>query len=518
MGAKEDKENIEELYPKPKVVILAEDPTETGNEEHPIGFPSQAFTWAKDHPEFDVHVYPFYKGWKGNEMRDVVNKIDLEVEGNFDIAFMGHSGNDMGGVPISEHATTRARDTAIERKGKTLARRVLEGGNEFPYHMKDDPQKNWQNTDDSYDNYWNTDDESLTQINRGWKDKRTKKYVTDAGVEDMLGAYTENKTIADYINIDLGDRVKEVIVGGCSQGKGKPAVMQSLASETGKNVTCQYSGSWGTEAITKTGDSPKESFFVSGKYKEVGAIEFKPVPEDLKFIKPDPADRSWGERIHPKMSGITEEYDPEMLEERKQIDKSRNRHHRINARELTQRAQWQARKQSQLLENIQNPRKLPENVEDWTVDDILYEQWNIEHRNPRSIVRLIDIMGIEADKEYGGAKATARYVHGRGIQDYKEYLDDLLYEIDYVPEGPIGSYEDSKERPEDNYYSNPTQRMSSEYYIEDRQRKRHKYPTKKQDLAELARTKALEKVGKGEEETTTDRTVGSLSDYLRQYD
>jgi hypothetical protein len=233
---------IEEDKPKKTVVILAESPLNrkgshvagSHREDGPVEkgskkldrsttFSDQAYWWKRNHPEFNVIVKPFYKDWEGNTLEDAVSDIK-NIEGNVSISFMGHSGSTLGGSPISKFETSRQKN-----------------------------QKAWDLRDLREANLSQDVKESLRRnINRPIR-----------------------KTVSEHI-IDLGDKVDEVIIGACAMGSGCSRSMQSLSSETGKNVYAQLEGSWGTGDIRETGEEPHEKFFVGGKDPTVGGVVFKP--------------------------------------------------------------------------------------------------------------------------------------------------------------------------------------------------------------------------------------------------
>ena len=243
---------------KRTVVILAEDPKEgkRGEDNKESTFINQAKWWKKQHPEYNVIVKPFYKGWEGNDMSDIVSQLQ-EIEGVFDIAFMGHSGKTMGGIPLSDQASKRI---TIDRANWTLRK----GHNELRdsiVSVLGDREAGAKPSPRTLEDF--IDIEGLEKADA------TK-------IEKLAEGFAEQKTIADYINIDLEGKVENIIIGGCGQGRTHGNAMQSMASETNKNVFCQYKGAWGTGAIKETGETPQEKFFVSGKDTKVGGVLFSP--------------------------------------------------------------------------------------------------------------------------------------------------------------------------------------------------------------------------------------------------
>lgn len=300
MGEKEKKRTV---------VLLAEEPYFKYEKTLPYKFGEfikQAEGWKKKHPEFNVIVKPFYKGWEGNELKDVV--ADLKsIDGNYDLAFMGHSGTSMGGVPISDtsskiHSGAKAHQEKY-RARKTLAEmlaqnvRYKQGYDTTPEYDKAYSEaydkltpsekeshdyrsldSNFEKTSEveSFKKYGVDFNPPVSHVDMGAVIKEYEDVVHPQVLEKVRESFTEVKTVADYVNIDLGDKVDNLIIGGCGQGGGHPTEMQGLSTETNKNVFCQWSGSWGTGAIKEVGETPQEKFFVSGKKPRVGAVHFSP--------------------------------------------------------------------------------------------------------------------------------------------------------------------------------------------------------------------------------------------------
>ena len=269
-------------------------------------FINQAEGWKKKHPEYNVIVKPFYKGWKGNELKDVV--ADLKsIDGNYDLAFMGHSGTSMGGVPISEtsskiHSGSQARQEK-HRGRKTLAEMLAQNiryktgfdttpaydkayneayskltpeAQEAHTHRSLLPSFEKSSEEESFKRFGVDFNPPVSHVDMETVIKEYEDVVHPQVLEKVRESFTEKKTVADYINIDLGDKVDNLIVGGCGQGSGHPTEMQGLSTETNRNVFCQWSGAWGTKAIKEVGDTPQEKFFVSGRKERVGGVQFSP--------------------------------------------------------------------------------------------------------------------------------------------------------------------------------------------------------------------------------------------------
>ena len=224
---------------KKTVVILAEDSSK--GRMAWSEFPDQARWWARQNPDYNVIVMPFHKTWEGNTLQDKENEIK-ELEGNVSVAFMGHSGTTMGGTPLTHAIATNKKrnkqymELYYGKKTEALSGKVLDGG------------------------------------------LRVGAPLTLSDLTDMkgyTGTYTPEYSVSTMVN-NLGDKVDDVIVGGCGQGSQHPDAMQGLSSETGKNVYCQYKGSWGTGAIKPTGDEPYEKFFVEDKRPGVGGMVYSP--------------------------------------------------------------------------------------------------------------------------------------------------------------------------------------------------------------------------------------------------
>ena len=91
---------------KQTVVILAEDKSWRysgwSGAFNPGSFPDQAQWWKDDNADvFNTVIIPYYNGWEGHELSDAKEIID-NIPGTVTIGFMGHSGSEMGGYPISE--------------------------------------------------------------------------------------------------------------------------------------------------------------------------------------------------------------------------------------------------------------------------------------------------------------------------------------------------------------------------------------------------------------------------------
>ena len=256
---------IEEDKPKKTVVILAEAPSGRVYDEssgkwskepkRQTEFSDQAHWWRRNHPEFNVIVKPFYKDWEGHTLGDAVSDIK-KIEGNVSISFMGHSGSTLGGHLISR------QEKAMVKHNKAWDIK----------HVSNLQQRNMS-----------TEKDLRTVINRPIP-----------------------KTISEHIT-DLGDKVDEVIVGACTMGSTCSTSMQSLSSETGKNVYAQLEGSWGTGSIRETGEEPYEKFFVGGKIPAVGGVVFKP------NANPSFIDEKRGKRFRssPSLSVFSNPEDPD---------------------------------------------------------------------------------------------------------------------------------------------------------------------------------------------------------------
>ena len=252
---------IEEDKPKKTVVILAESPDVIPvhvQRKHGLSskrdnvFSDQAYWWKRNHPEFNVIVKPFYKDWEGHTLGDAVSEIK-NIKGNVSISFMGHSGSTLGGHLISR------QEKAMKKHSKAW---------DLKHLAKSD---------------LSSEKDLRTVINRPIP-----------------------KTISEHIT-DLGDKVDEVIVGACTMGSTCSRSMQSLSSETGKNVYAQLEGSWGTGSIRETGEEPYEKFFVGGKIPAVGGVVFKP------NANPSFIDEKRGERFRssPSLSVFSNPEDPD---------------------------------------------------------------------------------------------------------------------------------------------------------------------------------------------------------------
>ena len=459
MGAKEDKENvkIDNLYStvdkdkRKKVVVLAEDPfegrdryTSEGNfprdalyERHTSegNFPRDARTWAKDNPNFDVVVIPYYTEWKGHTLEDVNKKLQ-EIEGNYTLGFMGHQGFTMGGYPISP--------LVLESDKKNRLSRI--------YHQQEMLQETENRAVPSTADFTMPSSSALNQ-SRIKTDREAIVKSIDNNISKTEKRFENAMSITDLINANSGN-INNVMIGACNMGvDDMPKVVQNLSTTTNKTVYCQGLGSWGTGDIKSTGENPWQNFFISGKpFKRTGDAPSGYSQDYEAYFKDIP---DVGAMI------FSPNENPVMMEER----------HQTGRMSLTS-----------------DPHSLSGRI-----------------RSP-------DLFEGDLDRSRGFGDNHSRpspYIYSRKnnlnfsvdevsnqMETLQTYNDSLYsrvkYNKDYLKSKSLVSIDGAKE-------------------VTDAYAEREWQLLKLSELSELARKKALDKT----KETTT---VGSLSDYFRQYD